>query len=228
MAADYRDSTTAGGDVTSFNCAKPAGVISGDVLVACHVSLGTAGSMGTPSGGATWVQLGSTLTSGSGSVKMWRKIAGGSEPANYGFTQDSEGTAIIVAVMDADTTVTPIIATSTAGSGTSITTPSITPATAADFEMRFATAARFTTPVTFTPPATYTEREDSSTGNDFASASVATKQLVSAGASGAQNFVASGTPDNRGGITVAVASLASTPLAPPRMYGQAVARAAYY
>lgn len=103
LAADdggtYRSvSSVASGTTGAFNCAKPAGVVSGDILVAFHsCDFGLASAMGTPTGGATWLPL-TTLDDGLNDLhtKVWWKVAGGSEPANYGFTQNSSGDGVVV------------------------------------------------------------------------------------------------------------------------------------
>ncbi|RTL65901.1 MAG: hypothetical protein EKK42_20360 [Pseudonocardiaceae bacterium] len=100
MSADFRsassDQRTVG---TNTAPAKPAGVVSGDLLIALAFSdrSGTLAAMTAPSG---WSLLDSNTTTNAGFVKIWYKIAGGSEPTSYTFADSasSDSTAIIVAV----------------------------------------------------------------------------------------------------------------------------------
>lgn len=126
---------------TSYNVGKPAGVVSGDILVAFQSGdWGTANQMGTPTGGATWLPL-TSRSQGDYTLhtKVWWKVATASDVAatQYGFTQgtDSDGITIICAVKDASGT--PVF-DSTNNNGTAFfDTPGITPAGTADYELRY-------------------------------------------------------------------------------------------
>jgi hypothetical protein len=213
----YRDaSQSASGTTASFNCNKPAATVSGDILICFHAAdAGTLADMGTPTGGATWNLLASRIRddgTGAGS-KAWWKVAGGSEPSTYGFTQNSgaDGSVSIIAVQDGATS-TPVVAQSGSNSSTSsCTTPSTTPTGSDDFEIRCVALHAPGSPRTFTPPAGFTERTDIQSGN-YALTTTATRTLVSGGASGVQTFTAdTGVPEYHG-FTVNIAASAATPI----------------
>lgn len=223
MTASFRAiSTTEPSFVSSFNCAKPAGTAQDDVLLACAaVSLATAAAVGTPTGGATWTLLDS-LDGGSGSLhtKIWWKVAGGSEPANYAFTMSSSSDAsvAVLAIQGAGSDA-PLHANSTAGSGVNVVTPTLTPNAADDLEVRIAAAADFVDSISWTPPSTYTQRAN------LGFLGIATKELSSGSATGALNYVASTTPTVRHGFTIDVATLViPTIRRPPVMSTAAVRR----
>jgi hypothetical protein len=203
---------TGNSNAGSFNCTKPSSVTSDIMLVLCHLSTaGVLADMGTPSGGTTWLPLDSSLwvNPNGGGVKIWWKIAGGSEPASYGLTQNSggRGSCSIVAVQDPGTG-TPVVDHSGAsGNTTSLTTPSTVPNGPDDFEIRFACgrANGFQT-VSFTPPAGFDERTDITSSIGLASQSAATRTLSSGGPTGTHDFALSAPLTNYLGFTVDVAS----------------------
>lgn len=224
MPASFRAISTAEPSfVSSFNVARPTGTAQDDVLLACaSVSLATAAAVGTPTGGATWTLLDS-LDGGSGSIhtKIWWKVAGGSEPANYAFTMSSSSSAsvAVLAIQGAGSN-TPLEASSTAGSGANVSTPTLTPTSTDDLEVRIASATDFVDAFTWTAPATYTQRANLGT------LAVATKELSSGSATGALNYVASSTPTVRHGFTIDVATLViPTIRRPPVMSTAALFRA---
>lgn len=203
MAPTYVDSTAADSGSTSFSVTKPTGTVTGHVLIAFVVSDGALGSIGTPTGGATWQALDSA--SNFLAAKLFWKIAGSSEPSSYGFTQasGSDGIGIVVAVSEADAS-EPQHGTSTAGSGSSVTTPSLTPVALGDLDLRFGAAVTFGDEVTWTPPSTYSQRENVAGSTVYATC--ATKTLSSTSATGTQNFGAGVTPIDRLGMTVLITS----------------------
>lgn len=180
VEASLRDSTATTSSSTSFTCTKPAGVVSGDILIAEQSGdWSTAAAMGTPTGGSTW-QLLTSRDIGEDALhsKIWWKTAGGSEPASYGFTQGtfSDGAVIIAAIRDA--TGTPSFA-STDNHGTAFfDTPSIEPAGTADYELRFVAASGDGPGAVWDWASTddYTEAEDVQLGS-FTTVSMAHKSL---------------------------------------------------
>ncbi|MER6942481.1 hypothetical protein ABT294_00535 [Nonomuraea sp. NPDC000554] len=205
MAVAYRSSSSASGSSAgSFTCPKPTGVVAGDVLIAFQAGyVNDDTSMTTPTGGAAWAQLGSTVVGGEGlSVKTWWKAAGASEPATYSFAHDNQCVAIIVAASGGATS-TPVVAGSFAGTGTAVTTPSVTPAGSADLEIRCAAVAAASA-ATFTPPGGLTEQQDRNVPGKNLGASAATRILTGGGATGTADFTSSVTPDMRAGVTVAI------------------------
>ncbi|WP_433363979.1 hypothetical protein [Streptosporangium sp. CA-115845] len=229
MAASLRSVASATpNSVGSFNVTKPSGTVVGDVLIALHsTDEGTLAQMGTPTGGATWQSLG-TRNSGTThdmKTKVSWKVAGSSEPANYGFTQNSAGMGVVavVAIMGADGNITPVLAQAGADTfGTTVTTPATTPTGVNDFELRWAAGNPDFEPVTWTAPVGYTKQADLQ--GDNTTACLATKLLTSADATDALNFIASETIGYRHGFTIDVASLPDQPPRRPVVVSQAVNR----
>ncbi|MFI7448065.1 hypothetical protein ACIBQX_11255 [Nonomuraea sp. NPDC049714] len=217
--------------VGSINVTKPTGAVSGDVLIACHSMVqGTLANMGTPTGGATWESL-ATRASGTdydNKTKIWWKVAGGSEPANYGFTQNSSSTGVIAiaAVMGANTALTPVVAqTGNDAFSTSVPSPGITPAGDDDLELRWVSGQPDFETITWTVPATYTEEADLQAGGNSTGA-LASKQLTSGAATGSLNFTSLLTLGFRHGFTIAVASAGVPQTRRPVVSTAAVRRAA--
>jgi hypothetical protein len=114
--------TTATSASASFTCAKPTGVVAGDILISLQFTDLGVGS--TPSG---WTQL-RNYTADIESRLAW-KVAGSSEPASYTFSQSTGGIgggAIVIALQGASTS-TPVSAVGSTGSGSTVTTPSVNP-----------------------------------------------------------------------------------------------------
>src|SRR5690606_38503817 len=118
MAVTVVGASTSGGDGSPRQSAAPVGMQAGDLLIAFHtiVAGGTPAGMGTPTGGTTWTQLGSTLTVATGGnqthTKVWWKTAGGYDPSFYNFTQEAgvDETVAVVALRGNKTGATPVIA----------------------------------------------------------------------------------------------------------------------
>lgn len=136
------------GTTGSFTVAKPPGLTANMILIAFHsADYGALTDMTTPTGGATWLPLGSLAASGTNSLKskVWWKVTSAADvsASNYGFTQNSgaDGVVTLALVRFADIAATPIIATMT-NSGTALfVTPSTTPAGPDDAELRWVGAA---------------------------------------------------------------------------------------
>ena len=202
-------SQAASGTIGSFNCAKPTGVVEGDILVAFHAAdTGTLADLGTPTGGSTWQLLASRARDdGTGSgTKVWWKAAGASEPSTYGFTQvsNADGSVSIVAVQDGSSNTPTVAQTGGTTSGTAKTTPSTT-AAAGDFEIRCVAVHAPGGALSFTAPAGFTERTDVQSGT-YATTSTATRTLASGGTTGTADFTASISVGEWHGFTVNIAS----------------------
>jgi len=165
---------------TSYSVTKPTGTASGDVLVAFQASdWGSAASMGTPSGGGWQLLTSRTYGAYTLHVKVWWKVAGGSEPSSYTFTQaaESDGITVIAAVRDAATG-TPIF-DGTGNNGTAFfDTPGIVPGGLADYELRFVAGTGAGPGVTWdwSNTAGYTEQQDRQ-DDSFTTVSLASKSL---------------------------------------------------
>jgi hypothetical protein len=142
QTATIRDiSAYATGTDGSFNVPKPSGVVSGDLLIALHfVDVGDLSDMGTPTGGVSWGTPVDTRSEGDDSLlaKMWDKTAGGSEPANYAFTQNSgaDGVIFIIAIVAGTWTGTPVVENQSNPETAAFLTPSTVPDGTNDLEIR--------------------------------------------------------------------------------------------
>jgi hypothetical protein len=192
--ASLRASSSATSTSSSFACAKPTGTASGDILVACQSSdWGDASSMATPTGGATWQLLGS-LDAGPNLLhtKVWWKVAGGSEPSTYGFSQAnaSDGVVVVAAIRDAASG-TPQLA-STNNHGTAyFDTPGLTPTGTADYELRWVAGTGGGSGVTWDWSGTdgpYTEAHDVQS-TSYTSASMAHKSVAGLSSFGSGTLV---------------------------------------
>lgn len=182
--------TGSGSSVASYPVTRPPSTAAGDVLVAFQFSdIGSVGAL-TLTGGTAWT----TLASGGsqGFAKLYWKVAGPAEPANYTAAQDAgaDGVTIIVRVVGG-AAITPVFATIFTHGGNPVTTPSVTPSGANDLLIRFAMGGTFENANTWTPPADHTERADLTSTGRYASGAAATRQLTAGGATGTANFVAS-------------------------------------
>ncbi|MEU4332322.1 hypothetical protein [Nonomuraea dietziae] len=161
--------------------------------------------MTTPTGGATWGDLAADSAGfDTQALRLWEKTAGSSEPSSYTFAKISSttSTVIIVAVQDPGAG-SSLVATSTTGSGTGCSTPSVNATRIGELEIRFATAIR-SGATTWTPPAGYSELREQSGGDVHSTA--ASRSLTATGATGALTFTASGTLSARIGVSVVVPS----------------------
>lgn len=121
---------------------KPVGTASGEILLMFHsIDTGSLSDIGTPSGGSTWLSLGTRASVGTATLKtkVWWKVTGGSEPTTYGYTQNSnsDGVITMVRIRFADTTVTPVIQQMGNDGLALFSTPAVTPAGATDLEFRW-------------------------------------------------------------------------------------------
>jgi hypothetical protein len=141
VEASLVDSTSASSQSTSYTCAKPTGLVAGQHIIAVQsADWGSRNQMGTPSGGSTWISLGS-IDSGDYKLhtKAWWKVATSADVAasNFGFTQAnfSDGTVIIATVKDG-TGIPTFDAVYNDGTAY-FDTPGLVPSGAADYELRF-------------------------------------------------------------------------------------------
>lgn len=157
---DIKSATTLGG---SMQVDKPTGTASGDYLVAISIAdWGTAAAQATPTGGTSWGTplVAHNYGTNRGTLKVWGKFAGTSEPANYGFTQDSGAYAIaaVIAVRNVAAGSTPVVAWDALANRIALTTPGVTPLTPDDFEIRLVGGvADGGPPSTWEIPAGFTE-----------------------------------------------------------------------
>ncbi|MEU1880312.1 hypothetical protein ABZ470_23635 [Streptosporangium sp. NPDC020072] len=166
--------------------------------------------MGLPTGGAAWALGAEVLGSSYVSAKIFWKVAGSSEPANYTFSQSTSGVGCqvhIVAIQGATATPSPVFATSSSYSTPNISTPGLTPPGSTGVEIRYAIGdfSSSTTGQTLTAPGGLTSRSSVQLGS-YRVTGVATRNLASGSATTSLNFSAPATIDDGAGVTVAVAS----------------------
>jgi hypothetical protein len=200
---------------SSGSVPRPAGVVADVVMLAFHqADTGTLAQM-TLTGGATW-QLLTSLSTGGLNLKVWWKVAGGSEPASYPVAQDSgsDGVVTIVYGVDVDTTATPIFSApfGQTGSSGNLNTQGITPAGADDLEYRLygggGSGSHTWTIAASSPTFSQTPNIQS---RDFSNHRVAYRPLTSSAATGVVAATSSPGQPNRQTVTVALKSLASGP-----------------
>jgi hypothetical protein len=89
----YRSHATASSTTTTLTCNKPAGVVSGDVLVAIIGYYNPTAPITPPSG---WT-LGDSGSNGANAGAWYWKVAGGSEPSTYAWTFAGEDESHVIA-----------------------------------------------------------------------------------------------------------------------------------
>lgn len=204
MAVDFGTASAASAATTTWNVAKPASLVSGEMVV------GFVGcDSGTPSitGGSTWSTLASGAAVPGTSMGYWVgwKMAGGSEPTNYTASQGASSTGHASIIRPTGAGGTPVYAVNAAGQGsTSISTPTVTPTGVADLLIRFVVGTGEGATVAWTAPASHTERTDNQASGGNATGSTATRLLSSSAATGTASFTASSFSSNSVGITVSV------------------------
>ena len=160
--AGYRGASEAvilGLDVT---LAKPAGVVSGDVLVAGIYRSTNADAVTAPAG---WSLVDSIAHEG-GELAIYSKVAGGAEPTSYVWTwpSNNRGGAGLIALTDASGNIIGL-PTETTGTGNAPAPPDSGTVTSGDHVAIVIAGQEGKATSRFTPPAGYTEAADSgSTG----------------------------------------------------------------
>jgi hypothetical protein len=203
-----------GGSGTTVTLTKPSGTVSGDVLIAAMNNIGASRAVTTiPSG---WALIKEELVATSPAVGLWvfKKVAGGSEPASYDFTfnYDFNGSGGIVAYSGgSDVSVTGAVTTTSGGSSPyTVAAPAIT-VPDNDSLLVWIGTLNVPTPTaaaTFTAPSGYTKRWEQSTSYNNAAITMADDELATAGSSGAASGSvanASGGTSNALGLLVAIA-----------------------
>ena len=199
---------TSNGPATTLTLPKPAGTVSGDLLLAFAANMnGQNRNMAAPAG---WTAVPNTeVFNGTGvRTHAWYRFAGPSEPSSFGFTMTggsgydmSGGIAAITGVATAG----PINASAAQQNGaasTFITAPSVT-TTVANTLLLFGGACNVA--ITYTPPVGMIERWDIASSGSFKVATeLATQALPTAGATGTRRATASGNCSSAG-VDIALA-----------------------
>ncbi|MEV4837797.1 hypothetical protein AB0K05_24965 [Nonomuraea sp. NPDC049486] len=203
MVAAYRSHTTATNDASgTYTINRPPGTTEGDILVLAHATdSGAVTTLTAPSGFSVELSQASAQTYTRGRVFL--KAAGASEPATYTLTKTASDAAAAILICISGAELPAVSAASSSGSGSNVSTPSVTPSTASGIEVRFAAGDGNETGRTFTAPATYTEPSGADINiGGYTHLTAAYKVLSSAAATGALNFTASGTMVSYVGFTI--------------------------
>jgi hypothetical protein len=205
--------------LTELTVDAPAGLTSGDVMVAAIVVRSDA-TISTPTG---WTLVRSDVSGSSLRQSAYVKVAGGSEPGSYTWTFSAQTPAAagsIAAYTGVDTTTPVDVSGGQANaSSSSVVAPSVTTTIANALVVGlFATA----NDGTFSPPSGMTERTDVPVdGTAQATASLADVSQASAGASGTKTATASVSAVNIGALvalrpatTIALRAASSTASVP--------------
>lgn len=198
MAVELRGVTAdAQGNTPTATPARPTGVAAGDLLLAFHASDvdGSFAAMTAPSG---WTQIGLGPTGATlPFLKVWQRIATGSEATSYAFPDSTgaNGSAVVVALYGQNAT-TPVSAGPTFSSSTSASTSHVAPSVTgvADGVLLTAHVAHSNnTTRTYTPPAGMTELADPTSGdNGWVALGVNMLALAAGGATGTKTATCSG------------------------------------
>lgn len=165
---------------------RPSGTRAGDVLLAIHFNDYSTQGTGAPPG---WQSVLSWFQSGFVAVRVWRKVAGSSEPATYRFRQEdfAAGTVHLLCLTEVDTQISPRASVDLI-LGEDAPTPSVQPAAGSHLEIRAASVYPYTgQELSWTPPSGYTSR-GSINASFLLSSSVATRQVTSSAPSGRKTF----------------------------------------
>lgn len=197
MAASVRSftATPSSGGVDHLDAPKPAGTVSGDVLYAHQFADSSTDGQMTATG---WTQVGATASNAGVLMKLWRKVAGGSEPSTYTFNCGSGADTLVIirCVMGADTTTPEDGASATAtGSSASQSAPAVSPSQADSLLLCAVASSRASGGISsYTPPSGMTEEGDvqcSVPFGGFLFGSGASLQLSASGSTGTKTFLAS-------------------------------------
>ena len=202
-------SNTSNGPATSITFTKPAGAVTGDLLLAIAANMNGSGrSMAAPAG---WTTIPNTdqFNGTAARTHAWYKVAGATEPPDYTFAltggsgYDMSGG--ILAIVGANATI-PINASGGQNSGatlsTSVIAPSIT-TSVANTLLAFGGACNVQ--VAFAPPPGMTEQWDRASSGSFRVVTeTATQAFAGTGATGTRTATLSGACKNDG-ILIAVA-----------------------
>jgi hypothetical protein len=201
--ATFRNASSASGNSNSVSVSKPTGLTAGDVQYFRIDVDGSGATIGTPSGGATWTQVGTTqsVTNGDGqTVALFRQIAGSSEPASYTVSVPTGNwVGNIVAYSGADGTtpqdtfsVNNPNSASPPASAITLTGTGITTANANETVLFFGGVDwDSSSAMTWTAPSGFTSRSAVNPAGNFCNSLIAEKIFTSAGATG--NITATGT-----------------------------------
>jgi hypothetical protein len=206
-SATVNQTTSSGAASLSLNV--PAGTSSGDVMVAVVSSVSTT-APATPSG---WTKVtAASVSYGSGSLTVFSRVAGSSEPASYSFTLGGtfEASGEVSTYVGVNNTTPVQVSGSASGNSKTLTAPSVTTTTNRDFIIS-ALSYNAGSAVTITNPAGTTERGEALSPGTFLGTIAVDELQVTAGATGSQSFQ-SPSKIPYGAATIALAPASPGPL----------------
>jgi hypothetical protein len=182
---------TASGGATSLSINVPAGTAAGDVMLAVITSASNTGPA-TPSG---WNLVSTASTSAgfsTGSLSVFTRVAGASEPASYSWSLGGtlEASGAVGTYVGINTTTPVQVASVASGNSKSAIASSVT-TTANNTFVVAALGYNGTVPVTITNPAGTTQRGAAVSPGSFIGTVVTEFVQGTAGATGAQTFALS-------------------------------------
>ena len=194
---------------------KPAGTITGDVMLASITVVSNTSTVSTPAG---WTLLLSTNQTGTNTSRLYTfyRIALAGEPGSYAWTITGANVGAVAAIASfsgVDISVSPIDASAGQATASSLThtAPSVTATVAGDM---LVTVHEFAAARTWTPPAGMTERVDRASqgksGNGV-SLEMNTESRAATGATGTRTATAAGNKDRGAAHSIA---LKATPVVP--------------
>jgi hypothetical protein len=210
----YRSASSATNTpITGLTIAKPTGTTTNDVLLASLTLRGAAITITPPAG---WTQVRTDANGSTVNQTIYRKVAGGSEPASYAFTFSVPVSAAVggmVAYSGVDTTnPVDVHGGQTNASSTSVTAPSVTTTVADAMLVGFFGTGNDTS---FTTPSGMTERFDTDAdGSSQVAGAADDVAQAAAGASGTKVATAGIAAANVGQL-VALKPSASLTRGPP-------------
>ncbi|HSW99667.1 MAG TPA: hypothetical protein VLH38_01380 [Patescibacteria group bacterium] len=216
MAIAVRSASSALANSGSVIVTRPAGVVSGDLLVALHFEdpFGSLAAMTAPAG---WALVGThTGASGNPFGKVWYKVAGGSEPASYIFGQDDTSVVVVVAISGQDVTV-PVNVGPVWFDGGSAQLAHVAPdvtTTASGCLLLCAWSSTSDFALSYTPAGGMIEQGDITSA--FVFGSVDSEVLGAAGSTGTRTATASSSSNNNyAAVSLAISPLGTSTSNPP-------------
>lgn len=211
MPVTFRSASQFNGETTTVCVVnRPTGTVSGDLLIAIHGSDrdGTAAAMTAPAG---WTLAGQSSQTNAGFLKIWWKIAGGSEPSTYTFPDSTASDAALIVLCFQGGTfdaASPFAVAATFGGSNTSSTSHVAPSVAGVDDGELVTAYFGGTGTngtrTYSPPSGMTERGD--VGGGWVVAAAYTLDLAADGATGTKTATCSAS------VASVTASLVIAPL----------------
>jgi hypothetical protein len=209
----FRSSNQQSGNAASLTVTAPSGIVAGDILLAFWSQGGAANATITWPSGFTQLDTANSAVHDVTTKVAW-KLATGSEPASYQIdTTVGDLCVAIVAAWSGRANTAPTSAdtvqNTTAPQPITVTLTGVTAANGDDIAWFGARCSGAGTNGTWTAPSSYTERQDVQ-ATTYISASLATRDAVSAGATGdISGTLVGGDDAGYAGFVIAIAAAAA-------------------